>query len=269
MPVAAPRTARRALERGAAVMRSSRSGRPGGAPRATVLAARRCTSLGMGRHADGDGTAEPLVPDQPDPPLPPGSRRRLPGLPAVGARDADGLRGRAARSRRSCSSASSRGTRRTSRARRSSARPAGSSTARSQAAGIDRRGAYVTNAVKHFKWEARGKRRIHQKPTAGEVRACRPWLEARDPRGAAARARLPRRDRRPGAPRPGVPRHASTAASSSPRRSRPSSWRPSTPPRYSAPLTTRRARTELLRLIEDLAALAQALRAPPPDAARP
>jgi uracil-DNA glycosylase family protein len=46
------------------------------------------------------------------------------------------------------------------------------------AAGIDRRAVYVTNAVKHFKWEARGKRRIHQKPDAGEIRACRPWLEA-------------------------------------------------------------------------------------------
>ncbi|GAO05157.1 UdgX family uracil-DNA binding protein [Anaeromyxobacter sp. PSR-1] len=46
------------------------------------------------------------------------------------------------------------------------------------AAGLDRRDAYVTNAVKHFKWEPRGKRRIHQKPSAGEVRACRPWLDA-------------------------------------------------------------------------------------------
>lgn len=45
-------------------------------------------------------------------------------------------------------------------------------------AGIDRSRAYVTNAVKHFKWEARGKRRIHGRPNAGEVRACRPWLEA-------------------------------------------------------------------------------------------
>jgi DNA polymerase len=45
-------------------------------------------------------------------------------------------------------------------------------------AGIDRRGAYVTNAVKHFKWEARGKRRIHAKPTWSESAACRPWLEA-------------------------------------------------------------------------------------------
>src|SRR5512138_1006944 len=47
-----------------------------------------------------------------------------------------------------------------------------------EAAGIDRSAAYVTNAVKHFKWEPRGKRRIHQKPTAGEVRACLPWLAA-------------------------------------------------------------------------------------------
>jgi uracil-DNA glycosylase len=47
-----------------------------------------------------------------------------------------------------------------------------------EAAGIDRSLAYVTNAVKHFKWTARGKRRIHQKPNAAEMAACRPWLEA-------------------------------------------------------------------------------------------
>jgi uracil-DNA glycosylase family protein len=47
-----------------------------------------------------------------------------------------------------------------------------------EAAGIDRSLAYVTNAVKHFKWIARGKRRIHQKPNAAEMAACRPWLEA-------------------------------------------------------------------------------------------
>jgi len=45
-------------------------------------------------------------------------------------------------------------------------------------AGIDRSLAYVTNAVKHFKWMSRGKRRIHQKPNAAELAACRPWLEA-------------------------------------------------------------------------------------------
>jgi DNA polymerase len=45
-------------------------------------------------------------------------------------------------------------------------------------AGIDRRAAYVTNAVKHFKWEPRGKRRIHAKPSWSELGACRPWLEA-------------------------------------------------------------------------------------------
>jgi uracil-DNA glycosylase family protein len=45
-------------------------------------------------------------------------------------------------------------------------------------AGIDRSAAYLTNAVKHFKWQARGKRRIHQKPTWAEITACRPWLEA-------------------------------------------------------------------------------------------
>ena len=44
------------------------------------------------------------------------------------------------------------------------------------AAGIARSEVYVTNAVKHFKWKARGKRRIHQRPNAAEVAACRPWL---------------------------------------------------------------------------------------------
>ena len=47
-----------------------------------------------------------------------------------------------------------------------------------QEAGIDRRKVYVTNAVKHFKWEPRGKLRIHKKPSMKEVHACRPWLEA-------------------------------------------------------------------------------------------
>jgi DNA polymerase len=45
-------------------------------------------------------------------------------------------------------------------------------------AGIDRRDVYVTNVVKHFRWEQRGKRRIHRKPSMSHVAACRPWLEA-------------------------------------------------------------------------------------------
>jgi len=44
-------------------------------------------------------------------------------------------------------------------------------------AGIDRSAVYVTNVVKHFKWEPRGKRRIHKKPNAAEIGACRPWLD--------------------------------------------------------------------------------------------
>ncbi len=47
-----------------------------------------------------------------------------------------------------------------------------------EAAGIDRRAVYVTNVVKHFKWEPRGRRRIHTKPNAAEIAACRPWLES-------------------------------------------------------------------------------------------
>lgn len=46
------------------------------------------------------------------------------------------------------------------------------------AAGIDRNTIYVTNAVKHFKWKPVGKRRLHQKPNAREIAACKPWLEA-------------------------------------------------------------------------------------------
>src|SRR5262249_61988591 len=51
------------------------------------------------------------------------------------------------------------------------------------AAGIDRTKVYVTNAVKHFKWQGRGKRRIHQKPNWTEMTACRPWPEAERPLG--------------------------------------------------------------------------------------
>src|SRR5436190_15423713 len=45
-------------------------------------------------------------------------------------------------------------------------------------AGIDRAKVYVTNVVKHFKWEPRGKRRIHKKPNAVEINACMPWLQS-------------------------------------------------------------------------------------------
>jgi len=47
-----------------------------------------------------------------------------------------------------------------------------------EAAGIDRGHVYITNAVKHFKWKPQGKRRLHQKPNAAEINACRPWLDA-------------------------------------------------------------------------------------------
>jgi DNA polymerase len=47
-----------------------------------------------------------------------------------------------------------------------------------EAAGIAREEVYLTNAVKHFRFEERGKRRIHQKPSAAQIRACRPWLRA-------------------------------------------------------------------------------------------
>jgi uracil-DNA glycosylase len=45
-------------------------------------------------------------------------------------------------------------------------------------AGLDPKQVYVTNVVKHFRWEPRGKRRLHKKPSARHVHACMPWLEA-------------------------------------------------------------------------------------------
>jgi DNA polymerase len=45
-------------------------------------------------------------------------------------------------------------------------------------AGIDPEATYITNAVKHFKWRPRGKRRLHQTPRVGEIEACKPWLSA-------------------------------------------------------------------------------------------
>jgi DNA polymerase len=57
--------------------------------------------------------------------------------------------------------------------------PAGAILERAlQDAGLDRTRVYVTNAVKHFKWRPAGKRRLHEKPNAAEVRACMPWLQA-------------------------------------------------------------------------------------------
>lgn len=47
-----------------------------------------------------------------------------------------------------------------------------------QEAGIDRKAVYITNTVKHFKWEPRGKIRLHKKPSTTEIYACRPWLDA-------------------------------------------------------------------------------------------
>jgi len=119
----------------------------------------------------------------------------------------------------------------------------------------------VTNAVKHFKWEQRGKRRIHQRPTAGEAKACRPWLDAEievvRPRAimclgaTAAQALLGRTFRvteRRGelVPSPLAPLVMATVHPSSILR---------------APDDATR-RLELERFVEDLSALAAALRAP-------
>jgi DNA polymerase len=61
-------------------------------------------------------------------------------------------------------------------------------------AGVDRKRIYVTNAVKHFKFEARGKRRLHKRPNASEIKICRHWLSPRLP--LAGRGRKPLRLRK-------------------------------------------------------------------------
>lgn len=61
-------------------------------------------------------------------------------------------------------------------------------------AGIDRQETYVTNAVKHFKWEPQGKRRKHKRPSASEIAACRPWLDKRIARDQAEGRRVSRGD---------------------------------------------------------------------------
>ena len=86
-------------------------------------------------------------------------------------------------------------------------------------AGIDRAQSYVTNVVKHFKWEPRGKRRIHAKPNCGGDRGVRALARGGAGGGETARIGLPRRDSRAGAARAAVPRHRRSAASGSNRRS--------------------------------------------------
>jgi DNA polymerase len=131
-------------------------------------------------------------------------------------------------------------------------------------AGLDRRSVYVTNAVKHFKWEPRGKRRIHQKPTAGEVRACRPWLEAEirvvRPRavvclGATAAQDLLGRDFR-------VTEHRGEVLATGLAPIVMATVHPSSILRAPDDQTRR---AELARFAEDLERLAEALRAPPPS----
>ena len=102
------------------------------------------------------------------------------GLRPLRARHADGVRRRAAPGRGDAGRGAA-GRRRGHRRATPSSGPAGRLLDRAlEEAGIDRTQVYVTNVVKHFKWEPRGKRRIHAKPNAAEIAACRPWLETRD-----------------------------------------------------------------------------------------
>jgi uracil-DNA glycosylase len=135
-------------------------------------------------------------------------------------------------------------------------------------AGIDRHDVYVTNAVKHFKWVPRGKRRIHQKPSAGEVQACRPWLDAEiavvRPRaivclGSTAAQALLGKEFRVSQRRGEIlgsrfaPVVMATVHPSSILRA----------PDHDA------RRTEMARFVEDLVRLGHALREPPPSPAPP
>ena len=145
---------------------------PVGATRFLLATAGNLTS--MTGHSR---TAEPFLPD----------RRSLtscapPPRRAAAATSGSGRPRRcSAKARRGRSRARRRGAGRSRGPRRAPVRRSGraaSWTRGSSAAGIDRDRAYVTNAVKHFKWEERGKRRIHQTPSRWEIVACAPWLAA-------------------------------------------------------------------------------------------
>ena len=122
---------------------------------------------------------------------------RLPALPAARPGDADRVRRRPARCRGSCSSASSRAIRRIWPAGPSSVPPASCSTARWKKPASTAPRLYLTNAVKHFKYEPRGKRRLHKKPNRGEIDLP---LVAR-PRAGVDQAAARRRARRHGGAR--------------------------------------------------------------------
>jgi uracil-DNA glycosylase family protein len=77
-------------------------------------------------------------------------------------------------------------------------------------AAIDRRTVYVTNVVKHFKFEPRGKRRIHEKPAAEEIAACRPWLQSELEVVKPRVLGLPGSHRGPGSPWPDLPPHSAS-----------------------------------------------------------
>ena len=132
--------------------------------------------------------------------LRPGARRAICTSRAPRLFSAKALRAPA-----SCSSASSRVMLKMSRGTRSLVPPGRLLDRALEDAGIDRTIVYVTNVVKHFKWEPRGKRRIHAKPNAAEIGAMPPVARDRNRAGQAARARLPWRNRRAGAAWKSVP----------------------------------------------------------------
>ena len=125
---------------------------------------------------------------------------RVTGLRRAGAASCGGTRRRpwwakGRRRRGSCWWASSRAMRRTCAASRSWARRDACSTMRSRQRASTRGELFITNAVKHFKWEPRGKRRLHRRPDSVEISACNVWLQSEIRSRAAARDRRPRRHR--------------------------------------------------------------------------
>ena len=117
-----------------------------------------------------------LLPEKPSLPAVRDDRAGLQGLRPLQARNADGVR-RGTSQSRDHDGRRATGRRRGS-CRSSICRTGGRLLDRAlEEAGIDRSRVYVTNVVKHFKWEPRGKRRIHAKPNAAEIGACRPWLD--------------------------------------------------------------------------------------------
>ena len=181
----------------------------------------------------------------------------MPRLPALAERNPDGVRRRRQRGEADAGGRAARQSRRFGRppVRRTRRAAAGPIPPGSE---IDRNGVYVTNVVKHFKFEPRGKARIHKKPNRTEIVACRPWLRHRDRNRPAESTGVSRIDGGPGSFRPRVPNHAEAGRASELHPWPRTRWRLLIPSRFSDSPMIRLDNSEREELVLDLKKVADA-----------